>query len=92
MSAFTSALSGGLMMARAVYQFCVYREMKLFGMIPDNHTETNIDEVLSYIFAGLGFYFQFKHKFSLPFPLTLILWPFEIVEYYIKWTITARKQ
>lgn len=90
MSAFTSALAGGLMMAQAVYQFCVHREMKLFGWIPDNHTESNVDEILSYIFAALGFYFQFRNKFALPFPLNLVLWPFEFAEYYIRWTITAK--
>lgn len=91
MSAFTSALSGGLMMARAAYQFFVHRKVKLFGMFPSDHTESSVDETMSYIFAALGFYFQFKHHFSLPFPLNLILWPFGIAEYYIKWTITARK-
>ena len=89
-SAATSAMKGGLMMARAIYQFCVYRELKLFGMIPDDHTKSSVDEVLSYIFAGLGFYVQFKLGFKLPTPLNLILFPFEIVEYYIRWTITKQ--
>lgn len=78
------------MMARAVYQFCVHRKMSLFGMIPEDHTKSNVDEILSYIFAALGFYFQFRQRFSLPFPLSVVLFPFEIVEYYIKWTITSR--
>lgn len=54
-SAFTSALAGGLMMAQATYNFCIKHEMNLFGWIPDDHTESNVDEFLSYIFAFLGF-------------------------------------
>lgn len=74
------------MMARATYQFCSYHKMKF---LPENHADSNLDEILSYIFAALGFYLQFKHKFTLPFPLNLILWPFEVAEYYIRWTITT---
>jgi hypothetical protein len=79
------------MMARATYHFCVHRKINLFGLIPDDHTTSNVDEILSYAFAALGFYFQFRQRFTLPFPLNVILFPFEIAEYYIKWTITSRK-
>lgn len=78
-------------MARAIYQFCVYRNIKLFGLIPEKHEDSFVDEVLSYIFAGTGFYFQFKNKFLLPAPLNLILWPFQMAEYYIRWTITKQE-
>lgn len=87
-SALASALKGGLMMARASYQFCLYREIKLFGLIPDDHTQSAVDEVLSYVFAALGFYVQFRAGFKLPFPFNLLLWPFEIAEYCIRWSIT----
>jgi hypothetical protein len=78
------------MMARAMYQFLVCRNMKLFGLIAEDHTQSTLDEWLSYLFAGLGFYVQFQHGFSLPSPLNLILWPFEFAEYYIRWTITRK--
>lgn len=86
-SGVASALNGGLMMARAVYQFFVHRNMKLFGLIPEDHSESVVDEVLSYIFAGLGFYTQFRSNFSLPTPLNYILWPFQLAESYIRWSI-----
>jgi len=89
MSAFTSALAGGLMMAQAVYGFCVYHNMKF---LPADHADSNLDEILSYLFAGLGFYFQFMNKFSLPAPLNLILWPFQVAEYYIRWSITKNME
>jgi len=89
-SGFTSALKGGLMMARAVYQFCVYRNIDLFGLIHSDHTKSVVDEGLSYIFAALGFYVQFRSGFTLPAPLNLLLWPLELCEYYIRWTITKK--
>ena len=74
-SGFTSALAGGLLMARAIYNFCSARNITFFGMIPNNHEESYIDEVLSYIFAAAGFYFQFQMRFDLTFPFSLLLWP-----------------
>jgi len=68
-----------------------------FGMIyaqidklPDSHKQSNLDESMSYVFAILGFYTQFRRSFHIPFPLNLVLWPFQIVEFWIKWTITSR--
>lgn len=87
-SAVASALTGGLMMARATYLFCVHRNIKLGGLIPEDHSASLLDEGLSYIFAALGFYFQFKMGFDLPFPLNFLLWPFQLGEYYLRWTIT----
>jgi hypothetical protein len=89
-SAFASALAGGLMMARALYQFFVAHHIKLFGLIPEDHTQTYVDEVFQYIFAALGFYTQFQFNFALPFPLNFILLPFQLAEYYIRWSTTRR--
>lgn len=79
-SAFTSALAGGLIMSRALL-FIRFKGQK-------NHDDTSMDEIASYIFGGLGFYFQFTHSFDAPFPLNIILWPVELAEYYIRWSIT----
>jgi hypothetical protein len=89
-SGLASALRGGLLMARATYQFLVYRKINLFGLIPDDNSESVLDEALSYIFAGLGFYTQFRAGFSLPTPLNYVLWPFQVAEYYLRWSITKR--
>ncbi|GAX26004.1 hypothetical protein FisN_4Hh501 [Fistulifera solaris] len=87
-SGFASALKGGLMMAQATYQFLVFREIKLGGLVksPD-HNESSLDEGLSYVFAGLGFYFQLRSGFSLPFPLNFLLFPFRFAENWIKWSL-----
>lgn len=74
-SAFSSALAGGLMMSRAIYNYCSERNIAFFGMVPNKHEETYIDEIFQYIFAASGFYFQFKLGFDMPFPFNLLLWP-----------------
>lgn len=76
-SAFASAMSGGLIIARAMLRL----RMK-------NPVETNIDEILSYAFAGMGFYFQYSCSFSTPFPFKIFLFPIEIAEYWIRWSVT----
>ena len=86
----TSALKGGLMMANAVYFILVKRNIDLFGLAPADMSKSLLDEVLSYIFAALGFYVQFRSGVSLPAPLNLLLWPLQMAEYYIRWTITKR--
>lgn len=52
------------------------------------HEDTNADEIASYAFAVIGFYFQYYLSFSTPFPLNIILFPVELAEYYIRWTVT----
>jgi hypothetical protein len=76
------------MMAQATYRFCLHRNMSLFGLIKPDEKDSYVDEALSYTFAVIGFYSQFKFGFQPPFPLNFVLWPFSIAEYYIKWTIT----
>lgn len=88
-SAFASALIGGMMIARAAYQVCLDRNIRFGGLITDNHEDTLADEILSYIFAGMGFIFQLMIGFRLPFPVNLILWPFEIGEFTVRWLVTS---
>jgi len=88
-SGFASALKGGLMMAQATYQFLEYHDVKFLGFIASQgHEQSNVDEALSYVFAALGFYTQFRAGFSLPSPLNYILWPFQFAETYLRWSIT----
>ncbi len=88
-SAFASALIGGLMMSRAAYQALIERNIDLGGLIKDSHEETMVDEMLSYAFAALGFIFQLMIGFKLPFPLNLLLWPFELGEWSVRWLVTS---
>mmetsp|Transcript_26237 Transcript_26237/g.42644 ORF Transcript_26237/g.42644 Transcript_26237/m.42644 type:complete len:305 (-) Transcript_26237:114-1028(-) len=82
-TAFTSSLAGGLMMSRAVIVI-----LAKHGQGPQDHNDTIADEVASYLFAFLGFYFQFTQEFRAPFPLNIILAPLQLAEYYIRWAVT----
>lgn len=78
------------MIGRSFVHFCSHHGFELGGLIKPNHSDTFVDEILSYIFAALGFYFQFSIGFKVPSPFNLLLWPFGTVEYYIRWSITKR--
>jgi hypothetical protein len=39
--------------------------------------------------AAIGFYFQWCMGFGMPFPLNIILFPFGVAEWYIKWDVAA---
>lgn len=80
-SAATSAMAGGLIISRAIL---------LIVAKGKDHNDTRVDEAASYIFAGAGFYFQYYVGFRAPFPLNLFLWPLDIAESYIRWSITKR--
>mmetsp|Transcript_10620 Transcript_10620/g.17578 ORF Transcript_10620/g.17578 Transcript_10620/m.17578 type:complete len:330 (+) Transcript_10620:144-1133(+) len=87
-SAVASAMTGGRMMGEAFYDFCAHRNWTLGGLIPANNADSYVDEAFMYLFAALGIYFQFKIQFDIPSPFNLLLWPLEVFEYYLKWTIT----
>jgi len=80
LSAFASALAGGLVMSRAM--------LLVFYKGKKDHGETMIDEFASYALAALGFYFQYSFSFSTPFPLNVFLFPVGIADYYIRWAVT----
>jgi hypothetical protein len=82
--AFASSMKGGLILSRALYKELLKRDIRLNGLIVDNHEETSTDEYASYIFAGLGFMFQLFMGFEAPFPLNLVLLPFGMAEWFVR--------
>ena len=53
-----------------------------------NEEESYLDEIIGWIVAAIGIYFQIRLGFSLPFPLNIILFPFSFVENTIVWCIS----
>jgi len=84
-SAMQSALRGGLLFARALLRWA---NQKKFVELDAN--DTYLDEVTGYAVAAFGFYCQLTWGFAMPFPLNLVMWPFTLVEWYIRWSITTR--
>ena len=83
MTAATSAVTGGLLFARAIGRMLAKRGFTLFGLIREDDESTILDEIVGLLVAGLGFYTQFEAQwrsgfsFRVPFPLSLITWPFD---------------
>ena len=73
---------------RSLMTYAQKKGYKLGGWLPENDEDTYIDEVLGWTLAAIGFYVQFKFGFGMPFPFNLILWPFEMLEWYIQWKVT----
>lgn len=85
-SAFHSAIRGGLMFSRNIMQYLT--EMNIYKI---NHEESMLDELIGYGMAALGLWFQLSMGFAVPFPLNIVLFPFTILEYVLIWAITNHK-
>lgn len=96
MTAATSAITGGLLFARATSRMLSKRGVRLFGLINEDHEKTSLDEIIGFLVAGLGFYTQFESQwrngfaFNVPFPINLVTWPFDLAENWIQWQITKK--
>ena len=48
------------------------------------------DALVGYAVGGVGFWFQLCHGFNaIPFPIAIFLWPLDLVEWYIRWSVSA---
>ena len=88
-SGFSSALEGGLIMARTLLRILVNKGITFGDKIPKKHEDTNLDEYMSYVFAALGFTFQLYIGFDVPFPFNILLLPVELAEWFIRSSITT---
>lgn len=82
-SAVHGGIRGGFMMSRNAIKLG-----NQYGFCNINHKETNLDEIGGYILAFIGFLFQLKSAFTLPFLLKLFFWPVLLVEYCIQWQVS----
>jgi len=81
-SAFHSAIAGGIMASRNVIEYL--NEMKY---IEFDHTKSYLDEAVGYGLAVVGLWFQLSMGFSLPFILRLFLFPFSFMEWFLMWMV-----
>mmetsp|Transcript_13205 Transcript_13205/g.24810 ORF Transcript_13205/g.24810 Transcript_13205/m.24810 type:complete len:332 (+) Transcript_13205:353-1348(+) len=86
--AFTSALTGALIMTRAWMKIATHKGWDLGGLIPSNHKDTLLDEISSYVIAMMGFGFQYKVGFGeVCFPFNVLLFPLGCAEQFIRWSV-----
>jgi hypothetical protein len=108
LTAYTSAVTGGLMFTRACSRMLYRRGIRLFGLIspldqpaaagptgsvrPSENINvySPLEEIFGIMIAGFGLYSQIGHGFAfrVPFPLSLVTWPFGLAERWIQWQIT----
>ena len=77
-SAFHSALKGGVMATRNILDY-----VDIMGIYKINHEDTYADEIAGYILAGLGLWFQLSFAFQLPTILSILLFPFTFAEWFL---------
>jgi len=83
-SAFHSAVRGGLMFGRYVVNYAHEK-----GYLAGTDQDTYIDEMLGWVIAFCGFAFQFMMGFRLPFVLSVFLLPVSILEWFIEWSVAS---
>lgn len=90
LTAYSSAIAGGLLFSRSIFRWLRKRGFRFFGIIPEDCSKSSIDEIFGILLAALGLYSQIGNGFSftIPFPLNLVTWPFELAERWIEWQIT----
>eukprot|EP00812_Abedinium_dasypus_P011438 NODE_4996_length_621_cov_242.840989.p1 GENE.NODE_4996_length_621_cov_242.840989~~NODE_4996_length_621_cov_242.840989.p1 ORF type:complete len:117 (+),score=42.29 NODE_4996_length_621_cov_242.840989:3-353(+) len=57
------------------------------GYMKKGPEESNIDEIVGWSIAALGFLWQLAYGFHLPFILRIFTFPFEILEGLIVWEV-----
>jgi len=85
-SAFHSAIRGGLMCGKYVVNY-----MHEKGYLKSGDDQTYMDEAIGWIIAAAGLLFQFMTGFRAPFPLNILLLPVTIVEWIIVWSVAAHQ-
>ena len=85
--AFASSLQGGMMMARSGLVALKKRNIDVEGMVTNPKHKELVDDYAAYVFAGLGFLFQLYFRLTPPFPLNIILFPFRIAEWALRYGV-----
>lgn len=86
--AFASSMQGGLMMARSGLVALRQRNIDFGGLIQTyDASKTNLDEHAAYFFAGVGILFQLYFRLHPPFPLNIILFPFQMCEWILRYGV-----
>jgi hypothetical protein len=85
--AFASSLQGGLMLARSGLVALKKRNINIEDMVTSQSKKENLEEYAAYAFAAFGFLFQMYFRLSPPFPLNILLFPFNIAEWALRYGV-----
>lgn len=70
-----SAIRGGLMFSRNIMEYLTIKDIYKI-----DHKETIIDEIIGYALAFIGFYFQLRIGFQIPFIFRFLFFPLTFLE------------
>lgn len=82
-SSVQSGIRGGLMFSRRILMYCNEK-----GWLSIKEEDTYLDEIIGWVVAAIGVYFQITNFFGLPFPLNVLLYPFTLFENTLVWIIS----
>jgi len=82
-SAFHAAIRGGMMFSAYLVDY-----LHENGYLKQESKDTYVDEAIGWSVAALGFFTQLCCGFHLPFLLWLVLWPLQLVEAFIVWSVS----
>jgi len=82
-SAFHSAIRGGQIFGRELVNFLHEK-----GFVNWKDEDTYMDEAVGWAVAALGLLFQWTFRFSMPFPLNILLFPVTMLETFIIWSVS----
>jgi hypothetical protein len=82
-SSVQSAIRGGLIFSRSILKYLNDK-----GYIQFNDEESYLDEIIGWIIAFYGIFFQLNSFFILPFPLNILLFPITMFENWLMWIIS----
>lgn len=91
-SSVQSGLRGGLMFSRGLLNWLNKNGIKNFFGFTLEHEHTYLDEIVGYAVAVCGIWVQWNLGYSLPFPLNYVMWPLDLVEWYIRYEVTTGGQ
>jgi hypothetical protein len=80
-SAYHSAIRGGNM-----FTSCILEYLQFMGYLKSVNLDMH-PEIIGYIVAGCGLWWQLSMGFTLPFPLNIIMLPFTLLEYALMYLV-----
>jgi hypothetical protein len=83
-TSFHSAVRGGQIAGDALVVM-----LKHAGVLKHGPHESVADEAVGYLLAFFGLAYQIKHGFALPFPVSVLLLPFSMVEMGLRWCVNS---
>ena len=78
-----SAIRGGHMFSKNVLDY-----LNKMGYLQIKNEDTYLDEIVGYAVAVIGLWFQLSLRFSLPFPLNILLLPMRFLEWWLIWVVS----